>query len=292
MEGSVTNRSKAFFRALLPYTFRRSIKRYRRRLLNNIRGRGKPVSISDIRVLIEDEFSIGVGDSVIVSSSFGNLNALFTPDQLIDELMDIVGPHGNIVMPFYPPGLSEEWVRSGKVFDMTNTPSSMGILTQKFSERADVVKSLHPIKAVVAWGGDAQEIVSRHHLSQTPFDEFSPYGWLLNNSSKSLGLGVKNNPMFHACEDSIPELHRDLYLHEKFVAPVKNGDAFHYVTTSVHSSQFMDDLIAIGDYIPRLNLKSYKRSPLGYSSCYVLGNQELLERCHLEFAAGRFRYKQ
>lgn len=282
----------SYIRNALPFTVRRSLKRIRRRIINTFRKCDRSISIDAFRSLIAHDLGISLGDSIIVSSSFASLNAAFSPNQLIDTLLNIVGPTGNIVMPFYPPGNSEEWVRSGQVFDMQSTPSSMGILTQKFSERPDVVKSMHPFKAVVAWGKDADKIVSRHHLSRTPFDESSPYGWLLRNPSKSLGLGVKNNPMFHACEDFLSDLHCNLYLDEELTALVRNGEEVFPVTTLVHSSQVMDRMMAIGDYIPLLNLKSYKRTEVGYSFCYVLDNQELLERCRVEFATGRFRYKE
>lgn len=284
------NKAISIIKNVLPYSQRKALKRIHRRLRNLLNKQQASLPADVFESLLAD-LRVSKGDTVIVTSSFANLNVQFSPDDLLNILIDIIGPDGNIIMPFYPPGNSEEWVRSGKVFDMHNTPSSMGVLTQKLSERKGALKSKHPFKAVVAWGKDAADIVGRHHLSVTPFDDNSPYGWLLNHPSKSLGLGAKNNPAFHACEDFLAEHHCNLYLDEEFTALVKVKDEIIPIKTYVHNSKVMDTLLDIGDYIPRLNLPSYRRCDFGYSFSYSLCNQELLERCKVEFTSGRFRYK-
>jgi len=280
-----------FMKSLLPYSFRRVLKRYRRRIYNNFLSSGERIYIDDICNILINNFSISKGDSIIVSSSFANLNAEFSPGQLLDLLQDVVGREGNIVMPYYPPGNSEEWVRSGKVFDMQATPSSMGVLTQEFSMRDNVYKSMHPTKAVIVWGKNSKEIISSHHESSTPFDETTPYGWLLKNKSKSLGLGIKNIPIFHACEDFFSDMHVNMYLEDKFICLVKDRERVYSVPTLVHDSRVINKLVAAGNYIQKLNLDSYKKVTTGYSFCYAVDNQELLARCKEEFSKGQFRYK-
>ena len=168
----------------------------------------------------------------------------------------------------------------------------MGILTQVFSEMPHVYKSMHPTKAVVAWGKSADEIVSGHENSCTPFYWDSPYGWLLKNSSKSLGLGVKSNPMFHACEDILSEFHDNLYFDKKYKLKVNYNDTLYNINTLIHDPQKIGNLIEIGDYIRTLDLKSYKRTNLGYKYCYCLNNQELLSYCKIQFQKGNFRNRK
>ena len=76
--------------------------------------------------------------------------------------------------------------------------------------------SKHPTKAVCAWGNGAQEIVSSHDNATTPFYWDSPYGRLLKKHSKSLGIGLKNIPIFHSFEDILTDPIDFYYQKEKF----------------------------------------------------------------------------
>jgi aminoglycoside 3-N-acetyltransferase len=259
-----------------PYKVRAPIKRQKRKL-NRIfkKIRAKKTSIEQIHHLLEKEFQITEGDNLIISSSFGNLNASFSPEDLVLLLQEIVGPKGNILMPFYPPGNSYEWAKSGKVFNMRTTPSSMGVLTQVFSERSDVYKSKHPTKALVAWGNDAQEIVAGHENSTTPYYWDSPYGWLLKNPSKSLGIGVPNRPIIHACEDVLFKKMRQ-YLKNNFTLLIKDYDGtIIEVNTFVHNYQKTKPLKEMNVILKKMNLSTYKEANIGLSFCYIFNNQEL-----------------
>src|SRR5690625_4054795 len=138
---------KSLVQKLLPYSMRRKVKRYKRKVSNWIKkGNIEKTTLQDIEALLMNDLSISEGDNLIISSSFGSLNADFSPKELIELLQRIVGNKGNIVMPFYPPGNSYEWAESGNIFDMQHTKSSMGVLTQVFSEMPEVYKSKHPTK--------------------------------------------------------------------------------------------------------------------------------------------------
>lgn len=261
---------------VFPYKLRAPIKRQKRKL-NRIfkKRRAEKTSIEQIHHLLEKEFQIIKGDNLIISSSFGNLNASFCPEDLVLLLQEIVGPKGNILMPFYPPGNSYEWAKSGKVFNMRTTPSSMGVLTQVFSERSDVYKSKHPTKALVAWGNDAQEIVAGHENSTTPYYWDSPYGWLLKNPSKSLGIGVPNRPIIHACEDVLFKKMRQ-YLKNNFTLLIKDYDGtIIEVNTFVHNYQKTKPLKEMNVILKKMNLSTYKKANIGFSFCYIFNNQEL-----------------
>jgi aminoglycoside 3-N-acetyltransferase len=284
---------KLLLKRILPPNLRSKIKKIRRRSKNAFKRRVSKTSLEDMRYLLLDDFGIVKGDNLIISSSFGNLNADFSPKELIQLLQEIVGEEGNLVMPFYPPGNSYEWANSGQVFDMKTTRSSMGILTQVFSEMPDVYKSMHPTKAVVSWGKNAADIVKGHEHSKTPFYWDSPYGWLLKNPSKSLGLGLKNIPIFHSFEDIILENKINLYQKEGYVLKVKNyNNEIMETSTLVHSPQEINKLIDAGDYVKSLNTQTYVRKIFGYSFCYIIHNAELFEKCKFEFLNGNFRDKK
>lgn len=281
---------KLLIKNIIPFEVRRKVKSNKRRLINNIiKKNNSKTSLLDVRKLLKYDFDISKGDNIIVASSFGNLNAEYTPKELISLLQDIVSKEGNIVMPFYPPGNSYEWAKSGKIFDMKMTPSSMGILTQTFSEMPDVLKSKHPTKAVVVWGKNAEEIVKGHEYSTTPFYWDSPYGWFIINSSKSLGLGLKNIPIFHSIEDIILEK-VSLYKKDKVNLKLKdyNAEIFEYPVL-IHDPRKIGKLVDAGDYVRNLNATTYRRKEFGYSFCYIIDNQELFDICKNEFNSGNLR---
>ena len=114
-------------------------------------GQQPKTSLEDFRKLLVDNLGIREGDNLIVSSSFGNLNAAFSPREAIEVLQSIVTKKGLIMMPYYPPMNSDEWVQKDEIFDMALTKSGMGVLTNIFASMDGVFKSLHPTKAVCAW---------------------------------------------------------------------------------------------------------------------------------------------
>ncbi|MEA5129356.1 MAG: AAC(3) family N-acetyltransferase [Proteiniphilum sp.] len=284
---------KLFVKKIIPASYRLKIKKIRRHTKNFFKRNAAKITLGDMRKLLTQDFGINKGDNLIVSSSFGNLNAAFSPTELIKLLQDIIGNEGNLVMPFYPPGNSHEWAASGQVFDMQGTCSSMGILTQVFSEMPDVHKSMHPTKAVVAWGKDAEEIVLGHENSKTPFYWDSPYGWLLKKSSKSLGLGLKNIPIFHSFEDIILENKYTLYQDKQIILILKtNKNEEKQIVTLVHDPLKLIKLIDAGDYVKSLRLNTYRRVNFGFTFCYIVDNQELFDKCKIEFNNNNFRFKK
>lgn len=269
---------KLFLQNLIPIKIRSKIKKSKRRLTNNLLKRNaQKTSISYFRIFLTSDFGIKKKDNIIISSSFGNLNSTFSPKELIILLQELVGEEGNLTMPFYPPTNSYEWAESGQIFDMRNTPSSVGILTQIFSEMPNVYKSKHPTKAVVAWGKNAQEIVAEHENSTTPFYWDSPYGWLLKNPSKSMGLGVLNRPIIHACEDILFGTKK--YYKKMFELSLRDYDNS-IIKTKIHIHDPFDriSINKMTQLINSLNLQTYIKMKTGFSYSYIFDNQELLKR--------------
>ena len=115
----------------------------------------------------------------------------------------------------------------------------------------------------------------------------------MKNKSKSLGLGLKNIPIFHSVEDVIFENENNLYQKQKYKLPLKNvEDNLLIIETFVHDPQKMANLKAPGDYVESLNLLSYQRKKFGYTFCYIVENQELFNVCLHEFKNDNFRNKK
>lgn len=268
-------------------------KREIRRVRNMLKSAEK-TSLSDFKEALTDQLGLQAGDKVFVTSSFANLNAEgYTPEEAIRTLMDIVGPEGLIMMPYYPPVSSMDWVKSGAVFDMNNTLSGMGVMTNIFSRMEGVVMSAHPTKAVCVWGKDAEQYASLHYESVDPYGDQTPYGRLLAaKPSKSLSLGVVNLPMFHAIEDKYQQEETLYYTEEIFDVPLRTKDGEELIChTKVHDPSKCAQTMMGGEFSKRFSEPIRKYVRFGYDNLYMIDNTLLAEAARKEFAIGHTRKK-
>lgn len=289
----MTANLKFFLKGVLPPKLRNHLKRLKRHLKERMKGNIPPTSLDELKEVLINDLGLRSGDKIIVSSGFGNLNANYSPQEVIKLLQSIVTKNGVIMMAYYPPMNSDEWAKGNHVFDMKNTKSGMGILTNVFSKMPGVYKSVHPTKAVCVWGKDAEILTEGHETSQTPFYWDSPYGKLLKEGCKSLGLGVKNIPIFHALEDILSKDKTECYLPDKFFLKVKleNGDEKE-VRTYVHNGKLMDSAISAGDYVTSLYCETYKRVNFGFSFIYIIDNTDLYNKVKMEYEQNITRFKR
>lgn len=281
---------KRCLKSITSSTLRRVIKREKRHL-EQLFSREKKTTLEDFRELLIDTLGVKKGDWLLVSSSFGNLNANFSPREAVELLQSIVTKEGLIMMPYYPPMNSIEWANSGQIFDMLETPSGMGVLTNVFSKMPDVYKSVHPTKAICYWGSEL--VVNNHFNSTTPFYWDSPYGKLLEHGSKSLCLGLKNIPIFHAFEDILSEHYSDYYYQEKRKLKVRLPDRTVIETeTYIHNTTIIDNCIPVGDYVRKINPPSYQRVPFGLKYVIIVDNKKMFDSVKEHFAKGDTRIQK
>ena len=284
---------KSFLKHITSSSLRRKIKRENRHL-KQVFSKEKRNSLEDFRELLVNTLGIKKGDWLLVSSSFGNLNADFTPQEAIEMLQSIVTEEGLIMMPYYPPVNSTEWAESGQVFDMIETKSGMGVLTNVFSKMPNVYKSIHPTKAVCCWGSVGKDLkLEQHFNSTTPFYWDSPYGMLLKHNSKSLCLGLKNIPIFHSFEDIFSNNYSDYYYPEKKRLKVRLADKTELeVETYVHNPAIIDRCKPAGDYVKDIKPKSYLRIPFGLKYAVAVDNKDLFETVKENFLKGNSRLQK
>lgn len=279
---------KHCLRTITTSSFRTSIRRFRRHLKQPFSGR--KTTLEEFRVLLTDQLGIKKGDWLLVSSSFGNLNADFSPRQAIEMLQSIVSEEGLIMMPYYPPLNSDEWAEKSCTFDMLETKSGMGILTNVFSAMPGVRKSIHPTKAVCCWG---QELYGEKHFkAKTPYYWDSPYGEMLKHGSKSLCLGITNMPIIHAVEDILSAHYYDYYCPEKKRLKVRLSDGSEVVAeTYIHDHKILSQCISGEEYARSLELSTYHRVSFGLKCAVVVDNQELFDVAKVHFAKGHTRIR-
>lgn len=282
---------KHFIKNITSSKQRNQIRKFKRKFKMFLFHKRK-TSLSELKNILTSDFGLQKGDNIIVTSSFGNLSANYSPQDVINLLQSIVTEEGSIMMPYYPPMSSTEWAQTNQVFSMDTTKSGMGILTNVFSKMPGVVKSVHPTKAVCVWGKKANKLIANHENSTTPFYWDSPYGKYLKIGSKSLGLGVKNIPIVHTIEDVLSKHYYDYYQKKKYKLPMQNGNNNFIVNTYIHDNNVLEKCISPGDYVASLNCKTYKKINFGYAFLYVIDNNDLFQRAQIEFNNGNSRIRK
>ena len=183
---------------------RSSRKRYRS-VRYRARERLRPVSVD--RAAVAEAFraaGVGEGDAVFLQtkmSAFGTIEG--GPDTVIAALEDVVGGEGLIAMPAFPldrPAL--DYLREDHVFDLLETPSRMGAITERFRTAPGSERSLHPTHSVSARGPGAAELVAGHGEAETPFGEGTPFAALIDRDAHQVwfGSGAAAFTMYHAYE--------------------------------------------------------------------------------------------
>lgn len=171
--------------------------------------------------------SLGVrsGDSVMLHSSFGpHYGFRGAIEQLTGVFLDAVGPEGNLLMVSLPYRSSSlQYLSKLKYFDVRKTPSMMGLVSEYFRHRADVLRSLHPTHPVLACGAKAEWFVAGHQLFEYPCGPGTPFEKLEQLDGKVVFFNVPfaTFTFFHYLEHLVaPDMPFSLYTEQPFVVPV------------------------------------------------------------------------
>jgi len=165
-----------------------------------------PQIVADLKTL-----GVAPGGLLLVHSSLSALG--YVPGgegTVIDALQEVLGADGTLAMP------THSWAEMGKgcrTFDVRQTASCVGRITNDFHRLPGVVRSLHPTHSVAARGPLAHWLVAGHEQSETPCGEGTPYARVMDHGGQVLLLGVNFhvNTTFHGMEAmaSVPYLLQD-----------------------------------------------------------------------------------
>jgi aminoglycoside 3-N-acetyltransferase len=147
---------------------------------------------------------------LVVHSAFRNLGHQgYRVENLIEALIDGLGPQGTLVMP------AMSWrivTPANPRFDELTTESHVGIIAETFRRSYATRRSIHPTHSASGIGPAVPTLLSRHHADDTPVSANSPYGLMRDYDAWVLCLGVnfeRITAIHHAEEVIAP----DLYLH-------------------------------------------------------------------------------
>lgn len=176
----------------------------RNKYRNALRRIYKPLTLDELRTICLRKLGINPGDTVFIHSSMDYLNTKANALEILEMLIELVGENGNLVFPaWHFTERAETHLRAGNVFDVRNSVSVLGMLSEFARRYPGAERSLHPTNSIVAIGKDAREIVSEHHLDIYPAGEKSPYFKVKEKCGKICGIGVDTNFMsfVHCPED-------------------------------------------------------------------------------------------
>lgn len=191
-----------FIRSLRKYGLRRYIQRKVKM------NRARLFSPIDRKRLVKIFHSLGIekGITVCCHSSLSRLGYIAGgAETVIDALEETIGKDGCLLMPSYAmTGSQESFLSSGQIFDVRNSPSKAGLITEEFRLRPDVNRSLHPTVSIAGWGDRANEILHGHENSMFPYGQDTPYGKLAEREdSFILMLETHIQSLLHHLQDRV-----------------------------------------------------------------------------------------
>ncbi len=221
----------------------RSLKRKKRQAeLLNQQQSGQGLTKDDLKQSLLNA-GIQPDDHLMVHASLSKMGFIEGgAETVVKVLKETVGEEGTILMPTSPIArLQLDYVSDNPLFDVLNTPSAMGNISEVFRISDGVVRSYHPTEPVAAWGAKAYEYIKDHTTKNTPYHWDSPYGKLIQYGGKILYIGVtldNAGTHLHTLEDAL-DVGVPVYYSKEFKLPVcdyEGKDMF--VATKVHNPEY------------------------------------------------------
>ena len=184
--------------------------------------------------------SLGVasGDALMLHSAYRRSDGFRgSIEQLTDVFVDALGPDGHLLMVSLPYRSSSfDYLSKGKVFDVRRTPSMMGMVSEMFRLRPDVLRSLHPTHPILVRGPRALSFIEDHRHCTHPCGRGSPFDKLaaVNGLVVFFNVPFDTYTFFHYLEDMVsPHLPFPLYTDQAFDARVVDREGRRH-TVKIH----------------------------------------------------------
>jgi len=219
------NALKALVPAALKNTVKRALKNRSRELFERQAVKlDKAALVKGFRAA-----GLGNGDALFIHSSLKGLGFIEGGAlTVIEAFQELVGPMGTLVFPTFTmnASMAVTLADADRVFDVAESPSTVGAITNTFRQRPGVFRSVHPTHSLAAWGARSEWLVTDHEKAASTFGKDSPFGRFLEINGKIVGLGIGFGPVtfYHVVEDLHPGLFPGVYLPDHFTARVRHRD--------------------------------------------------------------------
>lgn len=208
------------------------------------------------------------GSVVFIHSSMTEFyNYEGTAKEFIDKILVEIGVNGTLLMPAYPK-VNEKFDEEVD-FDVLQSPSAAGYLTETFRKYPGVKRSINLQHSVCAYGKLADYFTRDHHKSLTAWDEYSPYyrmSQLDNTLVFSLGLPKMLGTMIHCVESVLRSKYK--YFQQFFTKKItykyrnESGDIFEHNFLTHEFARRTDKSKIIKNYFSKEQIKYSQLSNL------------------------------
>jgi|SRR5690625_4904715 len=162
------------------------------------------VNISDIRSIF-NQHNVPAGSSLIIHSSLSKFEG--SAHELIQFLIKYIGDEGNLLMPTHPRlDIHDNFME----YDIFDSPSTVGFLTEYFRKMDGVKRSQHPFSTIAAFGKNQEWFLKNNlnDLKPLPHGKFSPYYKLAQVGGIAVFIGVTaigRGTIRHTAEEVVDE---------------------------------------------------------------------------------------
>jgi len=134
------------------------------------------------------------GETIIVHTSYKSLGGVVGgADTVIDVMRELVGPKGTVLFPAFN---FQSWTET-HYFDVLETPSMMGMITEVARTRPDAKRTPHPIYSFSVWGARAEEFSKTEDVeAYGPNSAFALFH-KINGTIVSIGLDFNSSFSMH-----------------------------------------------------------------------------------------------
>ena len=141
-----------------------------------------------------EQTGIKNGDTIMVHTSYKSLGSVEGgAEAVIDALRGLVGPQGTVLFPNFN---FQSWTED-HYFDVLETPSRMGTITELARLRRDAKRTPHPIYSFAVLGARAQEFAAADDVeAYGPKSAFAVFH-TTNGTILSIGLDFNNTFSMH-----------------------------------------------------------------------------------------------
>jgi aminoglycoside 3-N-acetyltransferase len=177
------------------------------------------------------DLGVKKGDNIMIHSDLSVLGRLCLSGSnsssrflraLINVFKEAVTSRGTIIMPTF----SYSFLK-GEIYDINNSPSTAGILTEFFRKQKGVIRTINPDLSFAVWGKNKQYFTG--HLGKSSFGKDSVFDRLNKKGGKIILFG----PFFGGKATFmhyIEEMHGVSYRHKKIISGLisDKGKKFSY----------------------------------------------------------------
>lgn len=252
-----------------------------------------PAAETDVTAMLAEAWqAAGVrrGDCLLLHSSLLRLFTLYRRqgitlgvDTVLDSFLHALGEAGTLLLPTFNFGFTR-----GETFDIRNTPSEMGALTEAARKHPLALRTRHPIYAFAAIGEQAERFAALENVDS--FGADSPFSLLRELGGKIAVLGLPDQGSMTSYHHVEHMADVDYRYHKTFTAPYTDADG---ITTTRDYRMHVRDIVRgvitavepMGDILWAEGLYAGERFNVGHGLRSIPA-QVFFERCLREIHAG------